>query len=122
MLPVTKKSFSLVEVLISSLLFASIVAGFLSVGVSIQRLNRRSLHRVAAYQVAQKYLEQLYDDVRQDQWAGGNDLSVGNHGPIAENILNIIPCQVSWQVNGMNNAAFNNSRCRQVVLTVSWQE
>jgi len=111
---VKRKALTLVEILVSAVLFASVVAGFLSVIVSTKRLNARSTHRMQAVYAARQILESLYEDVREDQW-DANGLTLGNGTTVTKMVDGII-----YTINYVVSDA--PGEVRQVDVNVTWQE
>jgi len=111
-----RKSFTIIEVLVSSILFAAVVAGFLSVVASVRHLNARSRQRIIATNVARQVLEDLYEAVRQDTWGSGN-LTDGAHNNFLTRTINGITYTVDYNV--ISNP--DGIRGKQVDITVRWQ-
>jgi len=104
----------LTEVLIGSLILASVFVGLMSAVVSVKKLNLRSLQRLQATQLAREVLESLYDDVRWDWWStntGG--LTLGTHS-VGSAVIDNITYSRSYTVSSTTTA------CRMVTINVTW--
>ncbi len=113
-----KNAFTLVEIIVGSLILTLIVASFLSVALSIQRLNRRSLYRLQAINVARQVLEGLYQEVRQDTWnTSSNGLRQGQNISGGSFIVDDINYTAQYNVQYIAS-----NRLARVDLTVQWQE
>ncbi len=109
-----KKSLTLTEVLMGSLITASVFVGLVSAILSVKKLNLRSLHRLQATQLAREVLESLYDDVREDWWSTGKgDLSLGLH-----TAGNVVIDNINYSRN--YTVSSTNTTCRKVTINVTW--
>lgn len=78
-----KKGLTFVEVLVSSIILASVLAGVIATFVSTRRVVGRSTERVAAANLVRQQFDSLYSAVRADSWDGSsltvNPLADGVH-------------------------------------------
>lgn len=113
------KALTLTEILVSSIIFASVVAGFLSVIVSTRRLNIRSVQRVQAINVAREVLEDFYDEVRAWDWDSGNLQNNANATDYASDTIGGVTYTVDYQVDASDGIG-GDGRGRLVDITVRW--
>lgn len=64
----SREGFSLVEVIVASVLLALITAGILSVSLSSRNIIKRSHLRHDGYQVAEAVIENIRKELGQDKW------------------------------------------------------
>ncbi len=64
-----KKTFTLIEVVVSSVIVASVFGGLLAAFVSVRAYIRRATIRLTAYNLSRSALNGLYRHVRWDEWA-----------------------------------------------------
>jgi len=70
----SRRGFTLVEIMVSMVILALLAAGFFSVITSGRYLVSRSKRRLAAYEIARRQIEARRAFVRADTWyAGGTD-------------------------------------------------
>lgn len=74
----TKKALSLVEILVSTLIFALIMGGLANLFVATKQHILYAHSRIAAAELGRYFLDRLQMDVRQDTWANS---PVGNPPP-----------------------------------------
>lgn len=110
------KALTLIEIIVSSLIFSAILTGFLSVVVSIRRLNREMFHRLQAINLARGVLEELCEEVREDTWDSGG-LSVGLHDKGTVAILDQIDYSAKYSVS-----SGPGGEIRKVRLDIEWEE
>jgi Tfp pilus assembly protein PilV len=119
----------LIEVLISLVLMAAIVAGVFGSFVSSQRITTRANHRLLATNYTRQALEQLKSAVRADQWANPNDgdpLDLTPVGPPP------VPRSCGINLGSFALPPFNATcvyevqsilnDCRKVDLRITWTE
>lgn len=74
-----KKGFTILELLISAMILALIVAGLVSIFVTGKRYAVHSTSRIQAAELGKYFADPLQIQVRQDTWtAVGNCLGTGN--------------------------------------------
>lgn len=74
----TKKGLTLLEILISTLIFALIVTSLVNLFVAAKRLTQHTRSRIQAAELGRLFLDPLQMDVRQDTW---DNSPVGNPPP-----------------------------------------
>jgi prepilin-type N-terminal cleavage/methylation domain-containing protein len=114
--PPTKNSgLTLVEILVSMLIFALIMGGLANLFFATKRLTFHQRYRLVASELGRFYLDFLHKDVRQDEW-GSNCLGSG------------AGCSGDEVVDGMTYSptfVFNDllgGRVRKIRLTINWTE
>lgn len=117
---IRKKGFTILELLISAILLALVVAGLVSIFVTGKRYSVHSTSRIQAAELAKYFAEPLQMQVRQDQWAN-NCLGTGNN---CTAVVWTIPPTVyradfSWTsvVNGISG-----NTLRKVTTRIAWTE
>ena len=108
-----KKSVTLSEVMVGTLLALTVFTGILITFVEARRHVRRANRRINALRIADSQLTALANDVDFTTWAGGN-LTAGNH-----------PLTVPWDFpeNIGSTYQVNNilgGRCREVTVTINY--
>jgi len=133
--------FSLVEIIVATLLLALITAGILSVSLSSRNVIQRSHSRNTAYQIAEAVAENLRNYLGYNHWNTTSPLSANQtYGPYSLSAGD--PLNVSWYFGNTALAGRNNARysyevtdgftgcgglgdaCqyRKVVINVTWDE
>ncbi|MCP4652068.1 MAG: hypothetical protein GY858_01625 [Candidatus Omnitrophica bacterium] len=74
-----KKSATLVEVVVSSIILATVFGGLMASFVSVRKYVGRANKRLVAANLARTTLNRLYIHVREDFWWAGGGLSLGPH-------------------------------------------
>ncbi len=111
-----KNSFTLSEIIVASLIVASVFVGLMSSVVSVRKLNLRSLRRLQATLLGIELLEGLYDDVRQDTWLNTTSpLAPGFH-----NVGIVTIDGISYLRNYTVLSGNFTTTCRRVTLNVTW--
>lgn len=120
--PLDRRGFTLLEITIAALLFATAAAGVLSAFVNASRALTPG-NNTAHYLAAERQ-EMLREAVRQDWWpAGGNPLTPG--GPYADGVitLNGTAYTRSWTVVAINaDGAGAADDYRRATVRVEWNE
>lgn len=93
-----KAGFTLVEIIVASLVFALTIAGLLSVFVAGNRHIIHARERMTSAELAKLFIDPLQNDVRQDTWN-----QPGN------NNLNLSATQVSLGTQRVNNRDFSGN-------------
>ena len=63
-----RKSVTLMEVLVSAVILASVASGLFGTFIAVRRYINRANRRIIATNLARSVLEDLYKDVRADTW------------------------------------------------------
>lgn len=134
------KGFSLVEILVATVIFCLVMLGLVSVFVAAKAQIVNSRERMISAEIGKLFVDPLQMDVRQDTWAAGaagNALtlgttycdSVGGHTqnkncpPVAERELNNSYFSATYVIaDGSTVPALTGTDLRQVVTTVTWTE
>ena len=109
---------TLVEILVSMVIFALIMAGLANLFTATKRLTLHSRYRITAGELGRYFLDPLQMGVRQDEW-GSNCVST--------NGINTGGCDITKQTidNTTYTPEYEKSLVagiRKVKLTVSWPE
>ena len=113
--------FTLLEVIVSTILFALVIAGLANVFVAGRRSIMHSRSRMQAAEAAKLFLEPLYSDVRQDWWETNTSslLWPGTHAN--STTLNNINFNSTLNVTEMN-ASPNTPQLRRATIQINWTE
>jgi len=112
-----KRSTSLFEVVVATVIFSLVMAGMASVFVSGKRYILRARDRITSSEVGKLFLEPLQLAVRQDTWNSGN-LSIGAHSCGVSQKINNIPYTAQYQVDAVDGI----EDLRRVTVKVNWTE
>jgi prepilin-type N-terminal cleavage/methylation domain-containing protein len=114
----TKKGFTLVEIMVSMIILALLAAGVFSVVISGRYLVSRSERRVVAIEIARSEMEHLRPFVRADTWNNmTNPLFATNDWGAGWDTLTYAPYQVRRRVDTVAGATY-----RRVTIQVAWNE
>jgi len=128
-----QKGFSLVEVLVASVIFFLVMAGLSGVFISGNKLIIHARERMASAQLGKFFLDPLQADVRQDTWDCTGASSCGG----IVNRLNVSSAQVSFTSQTVNSRPFSatytvadgtidsalaGTDLRRVSATITWDE
>jgi len=83
-----KKSFGLIEVVVSAVILSAVIVGFFATFVGVRKYINKSNRRIIAANYVRSALSFLYNQVRQDTW-DSSYLKAGNHPfPVSINAAN----------------------------------
>ena len=112
-----QRGFSLVEVVVASLIFGIATAGLFSVFRSQGGTSERTEKRLEAVYVARTILEELRTRVDPENWSNaGGVLTLGTH------VQNITPPNSTITYTATYNVTEPRPGIRRVDLTVTWNE
>ncbi|MDD5129877.1 MAG: prepilin-type N-terminal cleavage/methylation domain-containing protein [Candidatus Omnitrophica bacterium] len=115
--------FTLVEVIVSMVVFALVVVGLSSVFVSGGKLIMHNRERMTSAQLGKFFLDPLQSYVRQDTWdQAGNELALGSRPGVTQSINNRDFSEVHTVADGSTDAALTGTALRRVISTISWTE
>ncbi|MCK9433011.1 MAG: prepilin-type N-terminal cleavage/methylation domain-containing protein [Candidatus Omnitrophica bacterium] len=119
---IKQKAFSLVEVLIASVIFSLIMLGLASVFVSAGKQITHTRERMTGAQLGKLFLDPLQLFVRQDTWGvAGNGLTAGSYAGTSQSI-NSRSFTEAHEVSAVGGTVSEGSNLRRVVSTISWEE
>ncbi len=107
-----KKSLTLLEILISTIILALVVTGIVNVFISGKQFIQHSSYRIGAGEIGKQFIDPFQNCIRQDTW---------NTSPFAMN------SSVN-QSNGTYTASYvisnlsNITTLKRVGVTISWTE
>ena len=116
-------AFTLVEIIVASVIFALVIVGLLTVFVAGRRHIVHTRERMTASELGKFFVDPLQNFVRQDTW-DSNALDV-SAAPIAlaPETINNRTFTASYTVeDGTTDAALVNTDLRKVTTTVIWTE
>ncbi len=120
--------FTLLEVMVATLILVLVVAGTLAVCTAGERFVREAMHRTEALDFARQALEQLRDEVKASTWGSGNPsdpLSSGTH------VLALPAGEFRDQWSGLRQYLVTDldwdgdsatAEAKRVTVTVTWNE
>jgi len=126
-----KRSTTLFEVIISTVIFALVMGGLASVFVSGKRQVLHSMERMTSSEMGKVFLDPLQLAVRQDNWdTVNNALTVGTTYCDASGVNQNPACPslaLHRNVNGINytaryDVATFSTNLRRVKVTINWTE
>jgi len=113
--PAKNSGFSLIEILVSMLIFALIMGGLANLFFSTKRLTSHQRYRLVAAELSRFYLDFLHKDVRQDEW-DSNCLGSGAGCP-GDQVVDGITYSPTFAFNDLLGGMV-----RKVRLTIDWTE
>ncbi len=111
-----KKGLTLLEIIISTAIFALVILGLSNIFVASKRYILHSRARMAGAELGKYFLDPLQMNVRQDTWdQAGNNLSVGTYS--ASQLVNNINYNSTYLVSNVTGTTI-----RRAVLNLTWNE
>ncbi len=111
--------FTLVEIIVSSLIFAIAAAGvFATVSMLKQPTNVSSKEVTAAF-IGKRILEDLRTQVDANNWNTG-ELAIGTHPPLTGPTTPVIVNGISYAPSYVVSADSKGTSARKVVLNITW--
>ena len=109
-----KRGFTLIEVIVSTILIAVLVIGLASIFLSGNRYILHSRRRMTSGELGMVFLDPLQMDVRQDTW-GSNCLSNKTNCPPPQSIGSI-----TYTPDYSDITDIAGTSLRRVKLTINW--
>ncbi|MBN1912842.1 MAG: type II secretion system protein [Candidatus Omnitrophica bacterium] len=117
-----RKAFTLLEILVSTVLISMIMFGIMSGFIGIGRYISISRSETVAGQLARFFLGELPQQVRQDNWntscLGGNSSNCSNGETTMDNTV----YGVIYNVTAFNESGGDFANLSKVELSISWNE
>lgn len=117
---IRKKGFTILELLISAMLLALIVAGLISIFVTGKRYTMHSTSRIQAAELGKLFADPLHMQVRQDQWAA-NCLGTGNNCSAEFWTIPPVVYRADFTWTSVVNGIPGNT-LRKVTTRITWTE
>ena len=116
----SKRSFTLLELLVSAIILVMTLAGLLATFVAARRAVIRSSRRVATFNIARKTLESLYEAVDASTWDSGA-LQVGSD--VGNGSIALPPEYINytWSYDVIDLSSSNHAY-RQVNLIITYPD
>ncbi|MFA5411308.1 MAG: prepilin-type N-terminal cleavage/methylation domain-containing protein [Candidatus Omnitrophota bacterium] len=115
-----KKSFTLLEILLSVLIFALVIAGMANLFVTGKRWISHSRFRMTGSELGKVFLDPLQKEVRQDEWS---------NNCLSRDGINSAGCDTGSWTDPSNKITYTPEykidsvgNLRRVILKVKWQE
>jgi len=130
------KGFTLLEVLVSTVIFAAVVSGLSATFISAKRHLLHTKSKIQAVEIARGQCERLYSQVREDTWDNSENLLTPGTYPSEADIANppADPTK-NYQVEPTDNSNIaynyyyivsevdeNLEGLRKVEVTINWNE
>jgi prepilin-type N-terminal cleavage/methylation domain-containing protein len=113
-----RNGFSLVEIMVSSVIFALVILGLISVFVSASKQITHTRERMTSAQLGKFFLDPLQDYVRDNDWDSGNELSAnGDNKPGGSQVINNRTFTETHDVSAVGGTGL-----RRVTSKISWDE
>lgn len=135
-----KSGFSLVEIIVASVIFALVVVGLMSVFVAGSKHIIHARERMTSAEVGKLFIDPLQTDVNQSTWTLGqasNALTIGttycdsdaghtqnkNCPPAAQRVVNNREFSATYAIaDATTDTALANTDLRRVTTTITWNE
>lgn len=112
-----KRGFTLLEIIIATMLLASVMAGLMAIFVAGKRHVIHSRERMTGGELGKLFLDPVQMAVRQDTWdAAGNVLKIGSTSAVPTKVNNV-DYTGEYDVN-----AVAGTDLRRVKVKVNWTE
>ena len=113
-----KKTFSLIELLVSAVILVTVLAGVLVTFMSVRQSVGRSIRRLTAVNIGRRVLDDLYAQVNASNW---------NSGPLSNNYtangtIQIVPEYTTYNWNYTAAWGPGGTNYRVVTVTVIYPE
>lgn len=117
-----KAGFTLVEIIVASVVFALTIAGLLGVFVAGSRHIIHARERVTSAELGKLFIDPLQLDVRQDTWVGNSLDPLVPHPPVTQTVNNtVFTCNYIMD-DATSDSALVNTDLRRVTATIAWNE
>ncbi|MFH1190906.1 MAG: prepilin-type N-terminal cleavage/methylation domain-containing protein [Candidatus Omnitrophota bacterium] len=118
-----KNGFSLIEVLVSAVVFSLVMLGMVSVFISAKRFMSHARERMVSAEIGKFFIDPLQMDVKFENWGqAGNILTSGGSG--VPQRINGVDFSGTHAVTAVPDATpldpYDN--LRRVITTISWTE
>jgi type II secretory pathway pseudopilin PulG len=116
-----KKTFTLTEIIVGSIILASIFGGLVASFVATRRYVNRANTRLISANLARSVLNGLYNEVRQDTYDTGG-LSVGTHNNVINVSIDNHQYTGDYEVSSIdiNGDGTPDRDYRRVIITVNY--
>lgn len=110
---------TLLEILISTLIFALVMTGLVNLFIAAKRLTLHARSRMQAAELGRFFLDPLQMQVREDMWAT-NCLGTNNCASMpASETLNNIPYNATYDITDVSGTTL---RLRRAKVNINWDE
>lgn len=116
-----KAGFTLVEIIVASVIFALTIAGLLSVFVAGSRHIIHTRERITSAELGKLFIDPLQMDVRQDTW-DSNALGILAIPAVSETINNTPFTATYAAADSSTDTALTGTDLRRVTTTITWDE
>jgi type II secretory pathway pseudopilin PulG len=116
-----KAGFTLVEIIVASVVFALTIAGLLSVFVAGSKHIIHTRERITSAELGKLFIDPLQTDVRQDTW-NSNALGTLAIPTASETINNTLFTATYAAADSSADPALAGTDLRRVTTTITWNE
>ncbi len=115
----SRKSLTLIEILVSTIILALVLAGMANLFVSGKRWLLHSRSRMAGAELGKLFVEPLQMDVRQDTWNTTSCVGTGNTSncPNTNQTLDNMQYNATYSITDVNG-----TNLRRAQVTINWTE
>lgn len=118
-----KSGFTLVEILVSSVIFALVIVGLLSVFASASKHITHTRERMAGTELGKFFIDSMQMDVRQDTWnSNGLDVSATPVALTPQKLNNRDFSATYIVADGTSDTALVGTDLRRVTTKITWNE
>jgi len=124
-----KKGFSLIEVIVALFILSIVLWPVTNYILNAKRYNMQNINLIRALNLGRAYLDNLYNEVRYDQWApASNDyykcstcsnLSIGDHSTSTSLSYSY---NITYNLFSNVTNLINHNEMRKVKLTINWTD
>lgn len=112
-----KKGFTILEILVSAMIMALVMAGLASVFIAAKRHIQRPRAAIGAGELERYLFSDLQMQVRQDQW--GNNCLSNNTGCPSNMTIGGTTYNLTWSITNVMVGA-NTTNLRKARVTLTW--
>lgn len=119
----SQEGFTFIEIIVSLVLVALILAGLASLFLGAKRWIAHRRYQLAGGQLGKVFLEPLQMDVRQDLWASNCLGANGGAGCPGQQTIGNMPYNPTYAIDNVAMANCPTGDClKRVILSIGWTE
>jgi len=118
-----KSGFTLVEIIVASVIFVLVIVGLLSVFVAGNKQIIHVRERMTSAELGKLFIDPLQIDVRQDTWnQAGNGLNLSPAPPTTQTVNNRVFTGTYTVADATTDTALAGTDLRRVTTKITWNE
>ncbi len=118
-----KSGFTLVEIIMASVIFVLVIAGLLSVFVAGNKQIIHARERMTSAELGKLFVDPLQMDVRQGTWGqAGNKLIIGGSSASTQKVNNRDFSATYTVADATTDFALTGTDLRRVTTKITWNE